>query len=127
MKEYKYKDITKLIIGSAYTVHDKLESGFLEKIYANSLAIELINSGLKVKVEYPIQVKYHNYVVGDYIADLIVEDKVIVEIKAVKELIEIHEVQLVNYLKATGIEVGLLINFGNSVEIKRKIIKNISK
>ena len=96
--------------------------GFLETVYQNSLLTELAKSALKAEKEKPIKVRYENQIVGDYIADIIVEEKIILELKAVKELHAAHEVQLVNYLKATGIEVGLLINFGESVEIKRKIL-----
>jgi GxxExxY protein len=95
--------------------------GFLEKVYQNALIIELRKMGLSILSEETITVYYENEIVGEYVADIIVEDKVILELKAVKELTQIHEVQLVNYLKATGIEVGLLINFGHSVQIKRKV------
>ncbi len=122
MDDYKLKDLTGTIIGAAYTVHNDLGFGFLEKVYQNALFIELTNLGLKVEKERPIKVKYKDQIVGDFIADIVVEDKVILELKAVKQLSEIHEAQLVNYLKATGIEIGLLINFGPSVEVKRKIL-----
>ena len=122
MENYKHQNITKKIIGAAYKVHNTLGSGFLEKVYQNSLAIELRPLGFLFDIEKPIKVYYRGEIVGDYIADIIVDDKVIIEIKAVKELSSIHEVQLVNYLKATGIEVGLLINFGKSVQIKRRIM-----
>lgn len=121
----KYSDLTEKIIKAAYTVHNVLGFGFLEKVYQNALIIELRKMGLNVLKEKPITVYYENEIVGEYIADVIVEDKVILELKAVKELAEIHEVQLVNYLKATGIEVGLLINFGHSVQIKRKVFDKI--
>jgi len=118
---YKYSDITEKIIKASYEVHNNLDYGFLEKVYENSLAIELRNVGLNVKQQEPIKVLYKGELVGDYVADLMVEDEVIVEIKSVSKLEQVHEVQLVNYLKATGKEVGLLINFGKSVEVKRKI------
>ncbi len=118
---YKYSDITEKIIKASYEVHNNLDYGFLEKVYENSLAIELRNVGLNVKQQKPIKVLYKGELVGDYVADLMVEDKVIVEIKSVSKLEQVHGVQLVNYLKATGKEVGLLINFGKSVEVKRKI------
>ena len=119
----KHKDITGFILGSAFNVHNELGSGFLEKVYKSSLVIELKNNDFKVEADVPLKVRYHDQVVGEYIADIIVNDCVIVEVKAIKELANIHEVQLVNYLKATGIEVGLLINFGNSVEFKRKVLE----
>jgi GxxExxY protein len=119
----KHKDITGFILGCAFNVHNELGSGFLEKVYKSSLIIELNKSGFKAESEVPIKVKYYDKVVGEYIADIIVNKCVIVEIKAIKELAQVHEVQLVNYLKATGIEVGLLINFGKSVEFKRKVLE----
>ncbi len=122
MENYKYEDTTEKIIGAAYKVHNTLGSGFLEKVYQNSLAIELKALDISYYIEKPIKVHYNGEIVGDYIADIIVDGKVIVEIKAIKELSSIHEVQLVNYLKATGIEVGLVINFGKSVQIKRRVM-----
>ena len=117
----KYQELTSKIIDAVYTVHNTLGFGFLEKVYQNALIIELLKRGIKAESEKPIKVLYADHVVGDYVADVVVDDKVILELKAVKELNDIHEVQLVNYLKATGIEVGLLINFGPSVQIKRKV------
>jgi GxxExxY protein len=117
----KLQDLTSKIIQCAYKVHNILGFGFLESVYQNALLIELRKSGLRGEKEYRIQVHYDKQVVGDYIADIIVEKRVILELKSVKELHEAHSAQLVNYLKATGIEVGLLINFGESVEIKRKV------
>jgi GxxExxY protein len=122
MTESEHYHITEKIIGAAYSVHNTLGSGFLEKVYQNSLAIELRSFGFIIGVEKPIKVYYNDEIVGNYIADIIVNDKVILEIKAIKELSNIHEVQLVNYLKATGIEVGLLINFGTSVQVKRRVM-----
>jgi GxxExxY protein len=122
MENYKHQDITEKIIGAAYKVHNTLGSGFLDKVYQNSLAIELRSFDFLFDIEKPIKVYYRGEIVGDYIADIIVDGKVILEIKAIKELSSIHEVQLVNYLKATGIEVGLLINFGKSVQIKRRVM-----
>lgn len=124
MEQYRFKDLTESIIGAAFKVHNELGGGFLEKVYRKSLVIELNELGMGVEEEHPIKVYYRGILVGEYIADIIVEDKVIIELKAVRNIAPIHEVQLVNYLKATGIEVGLVINFGNSVEIKRKILDN---
>ncbi len=118
MTNLKHHDITEKIIGDAYKVHNTFGSGFLEKVYQNSLAIELHSLGLLFDMEKPIKVHYNGKVVGDYIADIIVDDKIILEIKAIKELSTIHEVQLVNYLKATGIEVGLLINSAQTARIR---------
>ena len=113
-------DLTKMIIGCAYKVHNTLGSGFLEKVYENALRIELEKLGRKVKQQEPINVSYEGQVVGEYYADLWVDDSVVIELKAVQTLIKRHEVQLVNYLAATNIDNGLLLNFGSSVEVKRK-------
>jgi len=122
MNDLKHSEITEKILGASYKVHNTLGYGFLEKVYQNSLSIELCSLDLEVDVEKPIKVLYNGEIVGNYVADIVVGGKVIVEIKAVKELSDIHEVQLVNYLKATGIEVGLLINFGTSVQVKRRVM-----
>ncbi|MDX2030297.1 MAG: GxxExxY protein [Blastocatellia bacterium] len=111
---------TELIIGCAYQVHKKLGAGFLEKVYENALRIETEKSGLRVRQQAPINVLYDGNVVGEYFADLLVDDKVIVELKAVQALTKEHEQQVVHYLNATGFEIGLLINFGSSVQVKRK-------
>ena len=99
--EYKHSDITERIIGAAYQVYNTLGFGFAEKVYENALAIELGDAGLPVRQQHPIEVFYNGRTVGDYQADLVVDNKVIVEIKAVGGLDKAHEVQLVNYLKAT--------------------------
>ena len=117
----KHQELTAQIIQCAYTVHNTLGFGFLEAVYQNALLIELEKNGLKAVKETPIRVSYSNQIVGDYVADILVEDKIILELKSVKELHPAYEAQLTNYLKATGLEVGLLINFGESVEIKRKV------
>jgi GxxExxY protein len=112
--------LTEIIIGCAYKVHNTLGSGFLEKVYRKSLAIEVAKKGLRAEQEFPIKVFYEGQEVGEYFADLLIEDRVVIELKAVRYLGKEHEVQLVNYLTATGIEIGLLINFGASVQIRRK-------
>lgn len=112
--------LTRKIIGCAYTVHSELGSGFLEKVYENALRFELEDSGLKVLQQHPVAVRYRGRGVGDFTADLLIEDSVLIELKAVSSLAKAHEAQLVNYLTATGIDHGLLINFGASVEVKRK-------
>ena len=117
----KHEDLTSKIIACAYKVHNTLGFGFLEAVYQNALLIELLKTGLRAEKEKKIQVYYDTQLVGDYIADIIVEEKVILELKSVRDLHPAHSAQLVNYLKATGIEVGLLLNFGESVEIKRKV------
>ena len=117
----KHKELTAKIIECAYKVHNTLGFGFLEGIYQNALLIELLKTGLQSEKEKKIQVYYDTQLVGDYISDIIVEGKIVLELKSVKELHPAHEAQLINYLKATGIEIGLLINFGESVQVKRKI------
>ena len=115
-----HQELTKKIIGCAFTVHNTLGAGFLEKVYERALMLELRVSGLVVESQVPLSVIYRDQIVGEYFADLIVEGKVICELKAVDVLKKAHEVQLVNYLVATGIDVGVLINFGDSVTVKRK-------
>ena len=124
---YKHKDITELIIQAFYTVYNTLGYGFLEKVYQNALVIELRKLGLEVIPEAPIKVYYNGQVVGEYFADLLVAGLVIVEIKAVRTLAPEHEAQLLNYLKATPYEVGLLLNFGPQPQIKRKVYDNSRK
>jgi len=116
----QHEELTKDIIACAYRVHKILGAGFLEKVYENSLYIELQKSGFEVKQQYPINVFYEEQKVGEYFADLLVNNMIILELKAVENLALIHETQLVNYLKGTGLDIGLLINFGSSVEVKRK-------
>ena len=120
----KHMELIEKIIHSAYNVYNALGKGFLEKVYENALTIELKEKGINVIQQAPIKILYKNKIVGDYIADLLIEDKVIVELKAIKELAKIHEVQLVNYLAATDIEVGLLLNFGDKFQVKRRIFSN---
>ena len=117
-----YEDLTEKIIKAAMTVHNILGFGCMEKVYKNSLMIELELSDLKA-IQQPVRVFNKEKLVGDYIADVIVEDKIIVELKSIENLNKIHEVQLVNYLKAVNMEVGLLLNFGKEkLEFKRKVL-----
>lgn len=120
-------ELTEQVIGCAYRVHNALGSGFLEKVYENALRIELSKNGMDVKQQHPIRVYYQDEVVGDYYADLLVNGCLILELKAVQILTREYEVQLVNYLSATGINDGLLINFGSSVEVKRKFRRYTKK
>jgi GxxExxY protein len=114
--------ITEKIIGCAYIVGGKLGNGFVEKVYENALAYELNRTGLFLEHQHRIQVRYDEVIVGEFVADLLVERSVLVEVKAVKALDEIHFAQCLNYLKATGLRVCLLINFGKpKVEIKRVV------
>ncbi len=118
-----YEDLTEKIIRVAMNVHNTLGFGFMEKVYENSLMIELELSGLKAIQQHPIKIFYKGKIVGDYIADIVVEDKIILELKSIEKLDKIHEVQLVNYLKAVNMEVGLLLNFGKEeLEFKRKVL-----
>ena len=113
--------LIKLIVQCAYNVRMNLCVGFLESVYQNALFYELGNNGLSVEKEVPINVLYNNVVVGEFRADIVVENTVVIELKAVQQLTTAHEAQLVNYLTATDIEHGLLINFGSEkIEIKRK-------
>jgi len=116
----KDEKLTSQIIACAHKVHNTLGSGFLEKVYENAMMIELAKSGLKVEQQARISVIYEGQPVGDYYADLFVENAIIVECKALVAIVREHEVQLVNYLVATGIDTGLLINFGPSVAVRRK-------
>jgi GxxExxY protein len=119
----KLNDITYAINGAVFEVNDILGPGFLEKVYENALLFELKKRGLKVKNQVPIKVSYKGEVVGDYTADLLIEDKVIVELKTVENLDRAHEAQLLNYLKATGLHVGLLVNFKHKkADIKRMVL-----
>ena len=122
---YEEKELTASIIGCAYKVFKNLGFGFLESVYENALIIEMNKAGLKSESQKAIDVYYDSHdshIVGHFIADLFVEEKVIVELKSVTALVKSHEVQLVNYLTATGINIGLLINFGEEkVEVRRKI------
>jgi len=122
MSDIVHHALTEKIIRCALEVHTLLGSGFLEKVYENALLHELHLQGLDATAQMVLQVAYKGNIVGDYAADLIVDGKVIVELKAVEKLADIHELQLKNYLKATGIKVGLLLNFGKSLEIKRKYV-----
>ena len=124
---YKHAEITDKIIAAFYKVYNTLGYGFLEKVYENAMAIELRKQGLEVTAQAPITVFYEEYVVGEYFADLFVADTVIVELKAAKDLADEHEAQLLNYLKATPYEVGLLLNFGPKPQFKRKAFENMRK
>ena len=118
----EYRDITEKIIGCAYRVYNRMGFGFLESVYEKCMLIELRKEGLNFEAQKPITVLYDNEHVGEFIADILVEDKIILELKSVKRIAQAHEVQLVNYLVATGKPVGLILNFGErKVEIKRKV------
>ncbi len=124
---YKHAELTEKIIAAFYKVYNTLGYGFLEKVYENALVIELRKQALEVVAQAPITVFYDDTVVGEYFADLLVAKAVIVELKAAKDLAEEHEAQLLNYLKATPHEVGLLLNFGPQPQFKRKAFENTRK
>jgi GxxExxY protein len=120
LESFPHKELTKQIIGAAFEVHKELGYGFLEKVYERALQVELLQRGVKSETQKPIKVKYKGVIVGDYVADLLVDDKVLVELKAEERYNKQHEAQLLNELKATGIKIGLLINFGKEgCEFKR--------
>ncbi len=125
--KYLHQDLTEKIIKAYYNVYNELGYGFLEKVYENALMIELKSLGLDCEKQKPISVSFKGHNIGEYFADIIVENKVIIELKAAEGLVEEHEAQLLNYLRATEIEVGLLINFGKNPQFKRKIFENIYK
>jgi GxxExxY protein len=116
-----YNDLTDVILHCFYDVYNTLGYGFLEKVYEKSLLIRLTESGLKAKNQLPIKVYFHDEDVGDYYADIIVEDKVILELKAEEHLDNSSKYQLLNYLRATGKKVGFVLNFGKKPEIKRMV------
>jgi GxxExxY protein len=122
-----HEEITSDIIAAFYTVYNALGYGFLEKVYENALAIELSKRKHNVRQQIPIRVYYEGLAVGDYFADMLIDDKVIIELKAAQEITSGHEAQLINYLKATKIQVGLLLNFGPKPAFKRKIYTGINK
>ncbi len=126
-KAHKHKELTEKIIKIFYRVYNKLGYGFLEKVYENAMMIEFKREGILAVSQSPIKVFYDGEVIGEYYADILVDNKVIVEIKAAKRLVEENEAQLLNYLKATDIEVGLLLNFGTQPEVKRKAFDNTRK
>ncbi len=120
MSEDELNKISEKIIGCAYAVGNALGNGFLEKVYENALALEITEKQLDVKQQYPVKVFYKSNVVGEFVADLLVENKILIELKTVKGIDEIHLAQCLNYLKATGLPLCLLINFGKPrVEVRR--------
>ena len=122
-----HEEITSAIIAAYYDVYNTLGYGFLEKVYENALILELQKRGLTAEQQLPIKVYYEGQVVGEYFADLLVNSLVILELKAAEQIIKAHEAQLTNYLKATDLEVGLILNFGPKAEFKRKIFSNDRK
>ncbi|OXB04227.1 GxxExxY protein [Flavobacterium pectinovorum] len=122
-----HEELTDVIIKTFYEVYNELGYGFLERVYQNSLYLELKSKGLKVEAQKKIEVYYKGIEVGQYYADLIVEDLIILELKAADGIVKEFENQILNYLKGTNCEVGLLLNFGTKPEFKRKIFENNRK
>lgn len=127
MSEYQHFELTKEIIGTFYDVYNMLGYGFLEKVYENALAIELGIRGFQVEQQKPIAIHFRNQIIGEYFADILVNGLIILELKATRALVKEHEAQLLNYLKATPYEVGLLLNFGPQPSYKRKAFSNHNK
>jgi len=123
----KHSDLTEMILGAFFKVYNTLGYGFTEKVYENALALELRKSGLIVAQQVPIDVYYDGSLVGDYAADIVVNEVIILELKAIRQLSEDHDAQLLNYLKATPIEVGLLLNFGPKPQHVRRVYDNSRK
>jgi len=119
---FKYSDLTSDILRVYYDVYNNLGYGFLEKVYENAMMIELKKQGIPCQRQVPIEVYYDDQSIGHYFADILVDDKIIIELKAAEGLLPEHECQLVNYLKATDIEVGLLLNFGKKPQHKRRVL-----
>jgi GxxExxY protein len=124
---FKHRELTEQVIAAFRHVYNTMGAGFSERVYHAALVLELRGRGLGVASEHPIEVYYRNTVVGQVYADLVVNDCVIVELKAVDELADVHRAQLLNYLKATRYEVGLLLNFGVAPQIERKAFDNVNK
>jgi GxxExxY protein len=118
------KELTGKVIKAFYNVYNKLGYGFLEKVYERAMIIELKKFGIESESQKPISVYYDDEDVGEYFADILIEKRVIIELKAVESIVKKHETQLYNYLKATNVEVGLLMNFGNEAKFKRMVFEN---
>jgi GxxExxY protein len=127
MSEILHKELSESILKVFYEVYNELGYGFLEKVYQNAMYLELKSQGFKVEAQKQIKVHYKDELVGDFFADLLVDDLIILELKACDGLVKAHYVQTLNYLKATNIEIGLLLNFGKKPEIKRLIFTNNRK
>lgn len=126
-KNFKHRELTQKIIGVFYEVYNELGHGFLESVYENAMAIALRQANLQVIQQSPVPVHFRGQVIGDFRADILVENTIILELKAARMLDNAHEAQLLNYLKATEIEVGLLLNFGPKPEFKRFVFDNERK
>lgn len=127
MTELLHKELSEKIIGAYYNVYNTLGFGFLEKVYENAFAVELKSLNIIFQIQKAIEVYYKSEKVGFYVADIVVDDKIIIELKAAESLCSEHEYQLLNYLKATNIEVGFLFNFGKKPQFKRLVFDNNRK
>lgn len=125
--DFKYKELTELAIKCFYIVYNALGYGFLEKVYVNALKIEFEKLHIQAKAQHPIQVFYDGTVIGEYFCDILLQEHVIIEVKAARSITLEHEAQLLNYLKASSIEVGLLLNFGSKPQFKRIAFDNVRK
>ena len=126
-KDFKHKELTEEIMKIFYRVYNKLGYGFLEKVYENAIMLEFKREGIPAVSQFAIKVVYEDKIIGEYFADILVYNKVIIEIKAAKSIAIEYGAQLLNYLKATKIEVGILFNFGPKADFKRKVFDNIRK
>lgn len=122
MSELLHGNVTSAILRSFYSVYNDLGYGFLEKVYENAMFGKLRDDGLTVRQQFPVRVVYDGRTIGDFFADLMIDEAVIVEIRSVEYVSRLHEAQLVNYLKATGIEVGMLLNFGPQADFRRRVL-----
>ncbi len=127
MEKLLYEELTEQIIGAYYEVYNELGFGYLERCYQNALYYELQDRGLNVEAQRKVKVHYKERIIGNYEPDLIVNDLIIIELKAVEQLIDDHEIQLYNYLRSTECEIGLLMNFGTKPEFRRKAFSNSRK
>lgn len=125
--EGKHSEVTGKILGAFFQLYKEMGYGFSEKVYETALALLFEEIGLRLERQMPIKVYFHGKIVGEYIADMVINNLVLIEMKAVERLVGAHEAQLLNYLKATELEVGLLLNFGLEAEFRRKIFDNVRK
>lgn len=127
LSEMKHAELTERIIGVFYSVYNELGHGFLESVYEEAMVISLVEAGLKIERQFPVPVWFHGKLIGEFRGDLVVNDTVLLELKAIQRLETSHEAQIMNYLKATRFEIGLLLNFGPRPEIRRRIVGNHNK
>jgi GxxExxY protein len=125
--KYKHSELTDLIIGVFYEVYNELGHGFLESVYRNSLQLALTAKGLSVEAEVPISVRFRGKIVGDFRADLMVNDCILLELKAAETIVAAHEAQVLNYLRSTTLELGLVLNFGPKPQVRRLLFDNAHK